>query len=371
MKCIKTKKVYNKSEKNIYTYDILRVIATLLVILSHCSYYNIITKYGGINYGEKLNFIHGDTIIHIIFSHLVKFIYTFHMPLFIGLSGSLFYIQMKNGRFKSISTLIINKSKRLLIPFFVITFIYSIPIKYISGYFKNSNNLLEDIIVGQFLIQGNTYLWFLPTLFLCFIFIYISEKYINISSNYKIILLIFLNILSYSIPIMIIRYVFQYLIWFYLGFLFESIREKIDYTLEDNKYLWVIILLSMIILYIITNIDLFGDYLLVKIIYKFIMIFIAILGCFLMYILSFKISKLDISKTLIFTELLKTSLGLYLYSDPINYLVLFVIYKLSNLSMFSSEVGSSIIIIIRFITTLFVAFFITKILQKLKIKYIV
>lgn len=360
-----------KDNEKIYAYDILRIIATLLVIVSHCGYYNIITKYGGIDYGEKLKFMHGDTIIHILFSYLVNFIYTFHMPLFIGLSGSLFYIQLKNIRFKSMNELIANKAKRLLIPFFVVTFIYSIPIKFISGYFKDCNNSLKDIIVGQVLIQGNTHLWFLPTLFLCFIFIYIMEKYVDISPSYKTFLLIFLHLMSYIIPIMIIRYVFQYLIWFYLGFLFESIREKINNILKCNENLWLILLTSMIILYILIKSNLFGDYFFIKILYKFIMIVIGIIGCLLMYMLSFKISNLDISKTLIFKKLLKTSLGLYLYSDPINYLILFVIYRRYNLSMFSSEIGSFIIIIIRFIVTFFISFSITKILQKLKVKYIV
>lgn len=370
MNCVETGISNGKVEKNIYTYDILRVIATLLVIVSHCSYYNIITKYGGINYGEKLNFVSRDTVVHMIFSHLVRFIYTFHMPLFIGLAGSLFYIQVKNNKFKCINTLIVNKASRLLTPFLLITLIYSVPIKYISGYFKNSNNLFKDIVVGQVLIQGNTYLWFLPTLFLCFVFIYISEKYIHISSKYKIIILIGLNILSYIVPVMIIKYVFQYLIWFYFGFLFEPIREKINYKLEKHKKLWIIVLIGTITLYIVSNINLFESSFFFKFLYKIIMIFMGIMGCFLMYIISFRISKKNIFKGLIFRELLITSFGLYLYSDPINYLVLFVIYKLSNLSIFTSEIGASIIILIRFITTLFIAFIITKVFKKFKIKYI-
>lgn len=371
MKSLEKEILYKEKEKNIHTYDILRVFATLLVILSHCGYYNILTKYGGISYGEEINLIYGDTLIHIFFSRIVKLIYTFHMPLFIALSGALFYIQIKNDKYKSINSLITNKAKRLLIPFIVITLIYSVPIKYISGYFKSSNNLLKDILFGQILIQGNTYLWFLPTLFLVFIIIYLSEKYIDISSNYKIIILIFLNILSYNMPVMIVKYVFRYIIWFYFGFLFESLRKKIDNKLEIYKNSWLFIVFVILMLYVIKDIKLFSNRLLLKIIEKLIILIIGVAECFLMYILSFKLTKCNIYNKCIFKQLLITSFGLYLYSDPINYLILHIVYKIGGMTMFISEIGSLSIIVLRAILTLFIAFFITKVLKSKHIKYIV
>lgn len=371
MHSVEIKSSNRKNEKNINTYDILRVIATLLVILSHCGYYNIITKYGGIRYGEELNLIYGDTLVHVLFSALVKFVYTFHMPLFIGLSGALFYIQVKNNRFKSIKLLIVNKAKRLLIPFLLITLIYSVPIKYISGYFENSIGLMKSIVIGQVLIQGNTYLWFLPTLFFCFIIVYLSEKYIDVKSRYKIIVLILFNIISYIIPILIIKYIFQYTIWFYFGFLFEPLREAVNRKLEMNKGICLAILLTIASLYLIIETITFGDIFIFKIIEKSIMLCITMAECFFMYILSFKLSKMNIYNGTIFRELLSSSFGLYLYSDPINYLVLFIIYRVSGFSMFITEIGALIIIILRIIITFFIAFIITKILRRLKVKYIV
>lgn len=72
MKSLEKEILYKETEKNIHTYDILRVFATLLVILSHCGYYNILTKYGGISYGEEINLIYGDTLIHIFFQELLN-----------------------------------------------------------------------------------------------------------------------------------------------------------------------------------------------------------------------------------------------------------------------------------------------------------
>lgn len=359
----------DKSNKKIYEYDILRVITTLLVILSHCGYYDIVTKYGGINYGELINISQFNIVTYSIFSHLVKFIYTFHMPLFIALSGALFYIQIKNNRFLTFKSLIENKFKRLIIPFFIVSIIYSVPIKFISGYFNNSKHLLKDIIVGQVFIQGNTYLWFLPTLFLCFLIMYFIENKIYI--KYKVALFLLLNILSYGIPVMIIRYVFQNIIWFYLGFLFEENREKLNIKLKDNKTLWMYILLSSILLYMIRQIIIFDNYFIFKIIDKIFIIFQAIIGSSLIYLLSLKLSTLSVCHNRVYISLSKTSFGLYLYSDPINYLILFIIYKKFGEGIFITEVGTITIIFIRLITTFVIAFGITKILQKFKVNYIV
>ncbi len=362
-------KNYDKSGVKIYEYDVLRVITTLLVIISHCGYYNIITNYGGIRYGELVNINKYNIFIYIIFSHIVKFIYTFHMPLFIALSGALFNIQIKNNKFSNHKELINNKFKRLIIPFFIVTLIYSVPIKLISGYFNDSKNLAKDIIVGQLLIQGNTYLWFLPTLFLCFITIYFLEnkKYIK----NKWILFFILNIVSYCIPIKIIRYLFQNIIWFYLGFVFEGNRKSFNNKFKKNKNLCILILISSILLFVLKLINPFDQYFLFKIIDKILIVIQALFGCIFIYLISLNLSQLKIYKNYIYKEISDTSFGLYLYSDPLNYLVLFVIYETIGENIFTTEIGSIFIISLRMIITFTFAFIITKVLQKLKLKYIV
>lgn len=84
----------NVNKNNIYRQedkDILRIILVALVVIGHGTYYNITTKFGGINYGTMMSDASiSDTMFHKITSILTNFIYTFHMPAFIALSGSLF-----------------------------------------------------------------------------------------------------------------------------------------------------------------------------------------------------------------------------------------------------------------------------------------
>lgn len=63
---------------------------------------------------------------------LTGFIYSFHMPVFIALSGCLFALKRYDLR-----SLVSKKFKRLLIPFFVVWLAWNLPIKYFTGYYNN------------------------------------------------------------------------------------------------------------------------------------------------------------------------------------------------------------------------------------------
>lgn len=80
----------------------------------------------------------------------VRLIYSFHMPLFFALSGSLFYLNVESNKFNNLRDVLSVKAKRLLIPYVFCTFFGVIPIKALSGYWSNSASLLKDIIFGQF-----------------------------------------------------------------------------------------------------------------------------------------------------------------------------------------------------------------------------
>lgn len=63
------------------------------------------------------------------------------MPLFIALSGALYKKSLDKGRYSTFVELLNKKSKSLLIPFGAVTVLYSVPIKFISGYFNQSNDI--------------------------------------------------------------------------------------------------------------------------------------------------------------------------------------------------------------------------------------
>lgn len=156
----------NVNKNNIYRQedkDILRIILVALVVIGHGTYYNITTKFGGINYGTMMSDASiSDTMFHKITSILTNFIYTFHMPAFIALSGSLFSLK------KNINTrgTIIKKTKRLLVPFIAVWIFWNLPVKYFSGYYHGVS--IKGMLL-QLIFPSCVYLWYLECLFLVFV----------------------------------------------------------------------------------------------------------------------------------------------------------------------------------------------------------
>lgn len=75
----------------LYYYDLLRSLLVVLVVIGHGTYYNIVTKFGGIYYADIMKEQNvGQPVFYKLVSLLTGFIYTFHMPVFIALSGSIY-----------------------------------------------------------------------------------------------------------------------------------------------------------------------------------------------------------------------------------------------------------------------------------------
>ena len=121
----------------------------LLVVLGHCTYYEMATDFGGMYFASQMQSagIH-ETLTHHWLSVITTAIYSFHMPLFMALSGAVFAMQLKKGKYGDGKTFISKKTKRLLYPFLIVSMFWSFPLKYLSGYWGASGNILYDVVVG-------------------------------------------------------------------------------------------------------------------------------------------------------------------------------------------------------------------------------
>lgn len=362
----------NKKNK-IIEYNIVRVIAVILVLVSHCTYYRILTNYGGIDYNiaDSIDVTFLDKITRKAFTFFKDFLYLFHMPLFFALSGALFKNSI-NNKVKSAKELIVKKTKRLLIPFVIVIILFATPIKYLSNYFSNSSNILKDIFIGQILLQGNNYLWFLPTLFFNFIIIWLMRNKIE-NKNIKInmFFLILLNIVSPIIKIRILKEICCYLIYFYIGYCFEDYRTKFNEILNKKHFRRVCLEIILIIISLIVfNICDFKGNIYLKILKYILNLIMAFLGTYMIYLISYEISKTKISESHIVEKINEYSFGLYLYSDPLNYLILYIVHNIFGIAVFYTNPGIVLIFVARLLITFFAAWFITSFLRKKKVKYI-
>lgn len=347
-----------KGNEKIIEYDVLRVLVTLLVVIGHATYYKVNTAYGGVDYSKfatECSFFFKQAL------RVTDVIYIFHMQLFMALSGALFYISFhkKNNTFKIFTS---EKAKRLVIPFFAVNIFYSLPLKFLAGYYNNSTNILKDYIWGQILLQGNTYLWYIATLFLVYLVAYALEKYINSKFSFiKLIILFIISLSSRHIELKILSYLCEYMFWFYVGFYFEKNRLVIN-----KKSRKVCLLLS----FIVFGISYIGTLRPNEVFYTIAITCATIAGMFGTYEISLSLSNSKLIQSNIFRLFVQDSFGIYLYSDPLNYIIMALGTGIFGKIIFSTIHGSVLMYLTRIVITLVWSIGITELLKKLKIKYV-
>ena len=223
--------------------DYLKVIGILLVVIGHCT--SIYT--GGWVYKSPVNAP--------IYGLIASYVYTFHVPMLVFVSGAIYYYCRKNKeKYKSLKGLVSNKFKRLIVPFLTIGLFYSIPIKYLIGNIEKGT-LLNSI--RNFLIGLNTgHLWYLLMLFDIFILFYLYEKFI-INKKYSVSLNIIVFTLLYIFSGILFSVIGAFILYFItgaygIGSLFNtyyiSLSVFLAYALsypDMNIYLWFVIPIKM------------------------------------------------------------------------------------------------------------------------------
>lgn len=201
----------------------IRALAILLVVFGHSIilYSSSWSLYSSIHSVPLLDYL--KRIIDII-----------QMPIFFSISGYLFFYTHNKKR--GLLWLIQSKLKRLIVPYFLVGFIYMVPIKYAVGYSGYQNKTLIDIIDNFLTGQDVGHLWFLPALFFIFL---ICEVCMNIIEKVPIIrkrnigavvLLILATILYYEGYRIAFGYApilsaFANVIWFAFGYFICTCHE--------------------------------------------------------------------------------------------------------------------------------------------------
>ena len=332
-------------------YNVIRALLMVLVVLGHCTYYKISTLYGGINYEILMqNAGIADTFIHKIASMLTTDIYSFHMPLFMALSGAVFSLSVNRGKYGNFVKFVKNKAHRLLLPFVLVTLLVSFPLKYIAGYWQYSDNILRDIIIGQLFLQGNSHLWFLATLFIEFFLFWLVVNKFKWHEKYLACLLV-LSIIHFAgsfLAINILKYTCQFGIWFYLGMLWNENREQLNNKINFITCIFVIVfwIISLIASYYLkmpTGI--------IRIIHAVITYLAAVLGMIMFYSICYIAYKKNKLNRKIINMLAADSMGIYLYSDALNYSLLALFTGAFGINCFDNEYFAGGLYVTRFIAT--------------------
>lgn len=203
---------------------ILTVFAMLLVVLGHS---DITEEFRG--------------------TWIVRWVYSFHMPLFFFISGFLFSLTMPTDKFRKtkFSTFIKKKCIRLLVPFlFINTIIFIVKSTLISdsSMMKNPVGLNFPDFLDSTLFHPLGFMWFLPTLFCIFLIAFPLTKIIKVNTNegwrsvalIGITMIAALGIYYYLPPIEFMQFskCCYYLFYFLLGILYCDYKESVDHFIR-------------------------------------------------------------------------------------------------------------------------------------------
>lgn len=208
-------------------YDWLRLIATVFVVIGHSCYVRITTEHGGINYDIA------QLPLHPVFyswplglcRELSYWVYDFHMPLFFTLSGAVLAL----GRPRRAGELLRARAKRLLIPYFLYGWLFMLPVKYWGGFYDEEGLLLaaKGLLVGQ----DSGHLWFLTALLWCVAAFLLVQWAVGRFSSRLLPLLLMagaVSLLGSKLPFNVLSLCegLQGIFWFTLGYVFEKQRRQ-------------------------------------------------------------------------------------------------------------------------------------------------
>lgn len=204
---------------------LLRVFTILIVVLGHSM----------IVYSSNWSTFElymGSTF----FNNLKVYIDIFQMPLFIFVSGYVYYFnRVEIGKYQNKFRFIKGKFIRLLIPYFSIAIFYVIPVRFLIDYNSyQGKSFLELLIKNVLLGEDIGHLWYLPSLFTIFIVFYLFENYIRkFSLIFGLLFFIGISILSGFFPsIFFIQKSLNYLLYFYVGFKMRELVQEKEYTVD-------------------------------------------------------------------------------------------------------------------------------------------
>lgn len=142
----------------------------------------------------------------------------------------------------------------------------------------------------------------------------------------------------------------QYLIYYWIGYLFEKgkVREKVVFFFRQRHYVGSLALFSLTIA-LVRLLNTFSfDHPYLEII-SFVQ---AIIGTLFIVAVSTDCVRLGILDVGPYKRLLKHNFEIYLYHEPLQFLVLFFLNEVGILAIFNSNIGYIALIVMRFLVSI-------------------
>lgn len=319
--------------KRVTVYDWLRLIATIWVVLGHSGYIVNDSLCGGVNYSLPENvspvyYSAGLTFLR----DLARWTYGFHMPLFFMLSGAVLAIKP----IAAFDKLVRGKIKRLLVPYFVYGLLFMIPVKILGNFY--GRDMISTGIRAFLTGEDSGHLWFLSALFWVILIFAIIKKILdrcNIKSVYAVLFIAaILQLTCDFIPFDILGFKMgmSYIAYFAIGYVFETERISNERWNLSKTVTAIAVLLVLEVLN--WNYNLLNAF------------SIIVVGSFVSYLAADILDRrgFEFTHSKKWDYFIRDLFYVYIFHDPLNYLILRATFRLGILS---SGVGCVLVVIAR------------------------
>lgn len=320
---------------NNYTLTNIKVYTIILVIIGHVLAI----------YTPNSIFPHLGTRITSIMHDII---YSFHMPLFISVSGAVYAICRKRGKYSTWDELLKAKWRRVLLPYFSFGLIILFPVLIALDKMQVNVENITSIIYGD----GNIkHLWYLYVLFEMFIITRTIEKILNSWIVFSVI--VCTTIIAYNIAlpsIFQINMLLKYYIYFILGYYVGNETIKINLQLYQGFILLVIGLLGNYYMYQLPPIP----YSIVNIITSLSLSILAFTIC----------QKYNLLQNTKFYEYLKkVGMGIYLF----HVVIIYILFRYNLFGQLGIYIQATLVTLISF----FISIIITRLIRSIKLGFLI
>lgn len=328
--------------KRVLEVDIIRPIAIILVLLTHC-----FAIYTGA--WKAPNNIEVEYVLP--FKIFTDFLQAFRMPAVVLVAGYVLVLQYERNTINdNLKQFVQKKIKRLLLPCLVFSLFYQ---------FFFSDDFATTTKAWINLLSGSGHLWFLTMLFWNFVFGFILVKFVKNKNIFKYIIigLFPISVLASFLPNVfgITRFV-NYSVFFVYGMLLWNERDKIINGFLRVRY---IVFLSFFFLLSFIFCEYFKFYNMsenntisftLAYVVSFLDYFNALIGVTLFYVIVlFCVEKLKCKPSKISNYLSKRSYGVYVFHQ---FILMFLIYNLELFKYLDYKIAPFVMFGLVFFTSL-------------------
>ncbi|WP_405571284.1 acyltransferase family protein [Winogradskyella sp. Asnod2-B02-A] len=324
--------------------NLLRAIGITLVVIRH-SFSPFRSSWDVSKYYEY----------NIIADCLGRYISTISMPLFVFISGYIYYYLRSNyNKYPNFKTLFKKKSRRLIVPYLVLAPIYV--------YFLIDYNSLLSFLMP--LWTGAGHLWFLLMMFIMFMLYYKFETFLCKHYIFSILLGVFLYFMLLPVNYINLQplgLVCKYFVFFQIGNLFNKHSDTILNYLK-GKVLFIFLshlILFSLFFYALKSFE--NKYVLFAII-QFRLVLSILALCFIYGFLNIVIVKYSN-----FIAKIKPVVSFVNYNSYYLYLIHEPLLKVYFTFLFVQKMPITIAIISAFVLSMVISLFLGSLLMKLKI----